>query len=154
MKVFALMFVVFGLSACSGNISVMHEKKIDLASDVTLIGSGALPIVRNEDGTHCFGPQPDSSINVDFSGSSTSQLGSMINLSENDDEVSLGGRNPNVLITRDLLFQSCLAEARLKLSAKQRKELFEKTLDVIQAINTQTLDGSSIESDNDAVASD
>lgn len=147
MKAPFLILIALGLGGCAENLSVMHEKKINLESDATLIGSGALPIVRNADGTLCFGPQPDSSINVDVSGGLTSQMGSALNLKDDDNEASLGGRNPNVLITRDLLFQSCLAETRLKLSAKQRKELFEKTLGVIQAINSQSLEGSAIEND-------
>jgi len=149
MKIYVLILAAFGLSGCAENLSVMHEKKLDLESDVTLIGSGALPIVKNADGTYCFGPQPDSSISVDISAdSSTSPLSSVM---DNDDESSLGGRNPNVLITRDLLFHSCLAEARLKLSKKERKELFEKTLSVIQTVNGQSLEGSSVISDNDNI---
>lgn len=152
MKVYFLILVAFGLSGCAENLSVMHEKKVDLETDVTLIGSGALPIVKNADGTYCFGPQPDSSISLDLSAdSSTSPLSSV---TDNDNESSLGGRNPNVLITRDLLFQSCLAESRLKLSKKERKELFEKTLSVIQAVNGQSMEGSSVVSDNDNVMSD
>lgn len=152
MKIYFLILVAFGLSGCADNLSVMHEKKVDLESDVTLIGSGALPIVKNADGTYCFGPQPDSSISLDLSAdSSTSPLSSV---TDNDNESSLGGRNPNVLITRDLLFQSCLTESRLKLSKKERKELFEKTLSVIQEINGQSMDGSSVVSDNDNVMSD
>jgi hypothetical protein len=146
LKIIFFILAGLGLSGCAENLSVMHEKKIDLTSDVLLIGSGGLPIVRNADGTHCFGPQPDSSINVDLSQSSTSRLGTIFDLSEDDSESPLGGRNANVLVTRDLLFQSCLAEARLKLSTKERKELFEKTLNVIQTINSQTLVGSSVTS--------
>ena len=147
MIVYFLMLVAFGLSGCAEDLSVMHETKVDLESDLTIIGSGALPIVKNVDGTYCFGPQPDSSISLDLSAQSgTSPLSSV---TDNDNESSLGGRNPNVLITRDLLFQSCLAESRLKLSKKERKELFEKTLSVIQAINGRSVEGSSVVSDND-----
>jgi len=121
----------------------MHEQDLSLESEVKLIAAVGQPIVRNADGTLCYGPQPDATIDIDLSGNSIS--GSL--LSATDDEKGLGGRNPNVLITRDILFQSCLAEARLKLSDVERKELFLKTLDVIQAMNSVSLDGESIESD-------
>ena len=86
---------------------------------------------------------PDGTINKSLSGAGTSGLTS----GGTDDEAYLGGRNPNVLISRDILLQSCLAETRLKLSNEERKALFSRTLDVIQAINSVPLDGASIETD-------
>ena len=150
MKIILSLLIILGLTACAErslfkpeNRSVMHEQDLSLESEVKLIAAVGQPIVRNADGTLCYGPQPDATIDIDLSGNSIS--GSL--LSATDDEKGLGGRNPNVLITRDILFQSCLAEARLKLSDVERKELFLKTLDVIQAMNSVSLDGESIESD-------
>ena len=150
MKIILSLLIILGLTACAErslfkpeNRSVMHEQDLSLESEVKLIAAVGQPIVRNADGTLCYGPQPDATIDRDLSGNRTS--GSL--LSATDDEKGLGGRNPNVLITRDILFQSCLAEARLKLSDAERKELFLKTLDVIQAMNSVSLDGESIESD-------
>ena len=143
MKIVLSLLMILGLIGCSENISVMHETDLSLESEVTLISAVGQPIVKNSDGTICYGPQPDGTINKSLSGAGTSGL----TAGATDDEAYLGGRNPNVLISRDILFQSCLAETRLKLSNEERKALFSRTLDVIQAINSVPLDGASIETD-------
>ena len=125
----------------------MHETDLYLESEVTLIAAVAQPIVKNSDGTICYGPQPDGTINKSLFGGGTNGM----TLGGTDDEAYLGGRNPNVLISRDILFQSCLAETRLQLSDEERKALFSRTLDVIQAINSASLDGTSIEADSGSV---
>jgi len=146
MKLVLLILIGLGLIGCAENLDVMHQSDLNLESAVTLIAPVAQPIVKNPDGTYCYGPQPDGAINISRSGTGINGgtgTGS-------DDEAYLGGRNPNVLISRDLLFQSCLAEARLKLSNEERKALFSRTLDIIQAINSESLDGEAIESDTAA----
>jgi hypothetical protein len=146
MKLVLLILISLGLIGCAENLDVMHQSDLNLESEVTLIAPVAQPIVKNPDGTYCYGPQPDGAINI--SRSVTGINGGTV--TGGDDEAYLGGRNPNVLISRDLLFQSCLAEARLKLSNEERKALFSRTLDIIQAINSESLDGEAIESDTAA----
>jgi hypothetical protein len=143
MKLVLSILISFGLSGCAENLDVMHQTDLNLESEVTLIAAVAQPVVKNPDGTICYGPQPDGSINISRSGTAINDQ----SISGSDDEAYLGGRNPNVLISRDLLFQSCLAEARLKLSNAERKALFSRTLDIIQTINSGSLDGAAIESD-------
>jgi hypothetical protein len=147
MKIVLSLLIILGLIGCSENISVMHETDLYLESEVTLIAAVAQPIVKNSDGTICYGPQPDGTINKSLFGGGTNGM----TLGGTDDEAYLGGRNPNVLISRDILFQSCLAETRLQLSDEERKALFSRTLDVIQAINSASLDGTSIEADSGSV---
>lgn len=146
MKLVLLILISLGLIGCAENLDVMHQSDLNLESEVTLIAPVAQPIVKNPDGTYCYGPQPDGAINISRSGTGING-GTVTGV---DDEAYLGGRNPNVLISRDLLFQSCLAEARLKLSNEERKALFSRTLDIIQAINSESLDGEAIESDTAA----
>lgn len=146
MKLVLLILISLGLIGCAENLDVMHQSDLNLESEVTLIAPVAQPIVKNPDGTYCYGPQPDGAINISRSGTGIN-VGTVTGV---DDEAYLGGRNPNVLISRDLLFQSCLAEARLKLSNEERKALFSRTLDIIQAINSESLDGEAIESDTAA----
>lgn len=129
------------LGGCA-NIDVHHREAGSLSSDLTLVGPSSQPIVRNPDGTLCYGPQPDSSIDESAGGALK-----WFSFGDNSDELPLGGRNPNVLVTRDVLFQSCLAETRLKLDREERIELFYKTLDVIQGINAKTLEGAAVTSD-------
>ena len=146
MKIVLLILISLGLIGCAENLDVMHQSDLNLESAVTLIAPVAQPIVKNPDGTYCYGPQPDGAINISRSGTGINAG----TVTGSDDEAYLGGRNPNVLISRDLLFQSCLAEARLKLSNEERKALFSRTLDIIQAINSESLDGEAIESDTAA----
>lgn len=129
------------LGGCA-NIDVHHRDGGSLSSELTLVGPSSQPVVRNSDGTLCYGPQPDASIDASAGGALK-----WFSFGDNSDELPLGGRNPNVLVTRDILFQSCLAETRLKLDREERIKLFYKTLDVIQGINAKTLDGAGVTSD-------
>ncbi len=131
-------------SGCA-NIDVHHRESGPLTSDLTLIGPSSQPIVRNADGTFCYGPPPDSSIDEQAGGAVK-----WFSFGNNADELPLGGRNPNVLVTRDILFQSCLAEARLKLDREERIKLFYKTLEVLQGINSKTLEGAAVTTDADS----
>ena len=132
------------LGACA-QTDVHHLEASDLGRELTLVGAGSQPVVRNADGSLCFGPPPDAAIDV----GAGAQL-KMVGAGAMDNELPLGGRNPNVLITRDILFQSCMAEARLGLSGDERVKLFRETLGVVKAVNTSTLEGASITTDADS----
>ena len=130
--------------ACTAG-DVHHQAETTISSDATFLSSTAQPIIRNADGSICYGPQPDSTVDDDISmGTQFAGLGA------SDNEIPLGGRNPNVLITLDIFFQACLAEARLNLTGAQRVDLFNKTLDLVRAVNTASLEGASISSDSDS----
>jgi hypothetical protein len=51
----------------------------------------------------------------------------------------------SVLVTRDLLFQSCLAESRLGLSGDERKARYQALLDPLAKINADSLEGKNVE---------
>ena len=131
-------------AACTAG-DVHHRAEANISSDATFLSSTAQPIIRNADGSICYGPQPDSTVDDD-----TSMGTQCIGLGGSDNEIPLGGRNPNVLITRDIFFQACLAEARLNLNGAQRVDLFNRTLDLVRAVNTASLDGASVSSDSDS----
>lgn len=133
------------LSGCA-NIKdlgdVYHQAERVIGDDLTLLSASAQPIVRNPDGTICYGPHPDTTIDIDGAAGTKG-----VTLAAGDNELPIGGRNPNVLITRDIFFQSCLAEARLGLSNKERRELFDKTLETVAQINSGSLEGAYVQSD-------
>lgn len=135
-------------SGCTTMADVYHQADNDMPQGIRLISPTAQIIVNNGDGTVCFGPPADATIDLDGSASSgTFRAGA------SDDEIPLGGRNPNVLVTRDILFQACLAESRLGLSKNERKALFQNVLDLIRDINAQTLEGDSVTTDADSPGS-
>lgn len=132
------------VSGCAAG-DVHHQGNRALMSELTLLGPTAQPIVRNSDGSICYGPQPDATIDED----GAAGVGSF-SFGVGDNELPLGGRNPNVLITRDIFFQSCLAESRLNLGPAERLALFNRTLELVRVVNSVSLEGSSIESDSDS----
>lgn len=136
------LFAIF--SGCAAG-DVHHQGNREMISELTLLGPTAQPIVRNSDGSICYGPQPDATIDEDGAAGVRS-----FSLGVGDDELPLGGRNPNVLITRDIFFQSCLAEARLKLDRTERLALFNRTLELVRAVNSASLEGASVDSDSDS----
>lgn len=54
-------------------------------------------------------------------------------------EAGLGGRNPNVLITREILFRYCEFISNVELSDKEKAKMFKDVLDSLVKINTVTL---------------
>ena len=62
-----------------------------------------------------------------------------------EEELPLGGRNPNVLVTRDIIFQSCLAEALLGLNADELKAYYQAMMELLAKVNAQSLEGSRVE---------
>ena len=149
----ALPIGIAGFAMLSGCVStvddVHHFETKKLGESLTLIAGGAQLIVSNSDGTVCFGPPPDATTDLGMAANvSILSGGGSDSVTGGEEEIPLGGRNPNVLITRDLLFQSCLAEARFELTREERIEHFSRTLKVIQALNGQSLEGVSVESNN------
>lgn len=138
-----LAFSLIALTGCvSTDTDPVRHHHVQLGQEVTLIGSSGRPIVKNPDGSVCYGPMPDAGLDrgeaVGFR---------LASAGDGEAEVPLGGRNPNVLITRDIFFQTCLAEARLNMTREERLELLNKTLDIIVQINAQSLEGEAVKSD-------
>jgi hypothetical protein len=55
-----------------------------------------------------------------------------------------------VLLSRDLIFQSCLAEARLGLNADERRAHYQALLDLLAKVNANSLEGKNIENENES----
>ena len=138
------------VAGCATTVSdVHHYKTQQLGPSLSMVTSSSQIIVTNPDGSVCVGPPPDATADLGFS-SNFSLLGGKgddVGGGGGEEELPLGGRNPNVLITRDVLFQSCLAEARLGLSPDERKAHYQATMQLIATINAKTLDGNNIQSD-------
>lgn len=146
-KTASLLATLTTLAGCAtpAVVDVHHKSDRTISSELTLLGPSSQPIVRNPDGTVCYGPQPDASIDVaDGVGVSALAYG------DESVELPLGGRNPNVLISRDIFFQTCLAESRLDLSREERIKLFYRALDMVEKVNAGSLDGASITTDADS----
>lgn len=154
-----LLAIIFVLTGCSAmKPQVGHEvSSVPPAEEgtITLAGASSRYIVKNKDGSFCFGPSPDAA----FTDSMGAGLGvTLIDLSKNSglsDSIEdaharsgLGGRNPNVLISREILFETCLLIERAQLSPSQMVDLYKTTLDAIVKINHAPLDGAAILSDN------
>ena len=153
MKRLAACALGFTLSACASQVDLhrLQINKITKSDEIYMIGPSTQLVVQRRDGRLCFGPAPDAAPEKDTS--FTLALPLTVNTSDNEsgsrvsEELPLGGRNPNVLITRDLLFHSCLIESQLNLSADELREFWKSTLDAIVKINGQSLDGASITTD-------
>lgn len=137
------------LGGCVSQVDdVHHYDTRSIGSSMTLLSSSSQIIITNADGTVCVGPPPDATADLGFSaGVSVFSGGGNDSAGGAEEEIPLGGRNPNVLVTRDILFQSCLAESRLDLNADERKAHFAATLQLVQQINAQSLEGEGVEND-------
>jgi hypothetical protein len=90
----------------------------------------------------CITPVPDALYNVNdgFSLGLTSKLGKeQAGLSESETEVGLGGRSPNVLITREMYFRLCEFLSNGTYSKETKVELFKATLEAITLVNKNNL---------------
>jgi hypothetical protein len=160
--------LLFIISGCITTPQIGHEVSSIRADPknegITLTGSSSRYIVKNKDGSFCFGPPPDAAFTDSMSGSigglaltlfdnSTVNPGSSDALADAHQRVGLGGRNPNVLISREILFESCLLMEKANLTSAQMIDLYKTTLDAIVQINAKSLDGDSITSDNGASGS-
>lgn len=139
-------FVTVG--GCATTVDdVHHYSTRDLGRSVTLVTASSQIIITNPDGTICVGPPPDATADLGFA-ANVSVLGTggdSGGVAGGEEEIPLGGRNPNVLVTRDLMFQSCLAEVRLKLTADERKQHYAALLELIAKINADSLEGKDVE---------
>ncbi|GAB55696.1 hypothetical protein GPUN_1579 [Glaciecola punicea ACAM 611] len=157
--------LLFIISGCITTPQIGHEVSSIRADPknegITLTGSSSRYIVKNKDGSFCFGPPPDAAFTDSMSGSmgglaltlfdnSTVNSSSSDALADAHQRVGLGGRNPNVLISREILFESCLLMEKANLTSAQMIDLYKITLDAIVQINAKSLDGNSIKSDNGA----
>jgi len=88
---------------------------------------------------HCRAPSPDVSITssegVSFSGLPIGGTGGGVGEDSAQGAVTLGGRDPAVLITRELMYRACELANNLKLSEKETLKLYRDTLDAIVKIS-------------------
>jgi len=143
------------LTACAGDPRSGHEiTPLVQTQDISLVGASSRAVVKTKNGSYCFGPSPDAAFN------DTMGMGFNLELltfgDDNTDDSfddahlrnNLGGRNPNVLITRELLFEACIMGDRANLTQQQMIDIYKATLGTIEKINSQSLDGAGIRTDN------
>lgn len=86
----------------------------------------------------CRSPQPDVVVGTSEAVSESMPLkalgGEQASVSSQFDAVNLGGRNPAVLIVREILYRGCELAANHALSAEQNLALFRESLDKIVQI--------------------
>jgi hypothetical protein len=90
----------------------------------------------------CITPVPDAAYNSNdgFNLGVTSNLGKeQTGFSEGETETGLGGRSPNVLITREMYFRLCEFLSNGTYSKETKVELFKATLKAITLLNKNDL---------------
>lgn len=101
-------------------------------------------IIMQKNGPYifCSEPEPDAVYEQDNGLSFSLALvktSDNSNLSEQSQEIGLGGISSNVLLTRETFYRACEFLANTNLSNEQKLSLFNNTLDTIKSINTQSL---------------
>jgi hypothetical protein len=141
-----LLMPVLGSGCATMASDVHHFSTRRIGDSLTLLTSSSQIIVTNPDGSVCVGPPPDATADMGMA-ASVALIGGKggDGVGSEEEELPLGGRNPNVLVTRDLLFQSCLAESRLALSSDERKAHYQALLDLLAKINSDSLEGKNVE---------
>lgn len=85
----------------------------------------------------CRAPQSDSSLNRSVGGSLSAGFATGTDgISDTNSETStnLGGRDPSVLIVREVLFRSCELTMNVNASEEKAEELFYKSLGILENI--------------------
>lgn len=83
---------------------------------------------------HCRAPSPDVSITAS-EGVSLSALRQGVSEDASKGALSLGGRDPAVLITRELMYRACEASNNLNLGADESLKFYRDVMDVIAKIS-------------------
>lgn len=147
---FLLLLLLPVLASCNG---LDHREFLSHkpAAGISTTSASSQMVVTFEDGKQCFAPPPDAATDT----GSDVAIALPLSVSNTNagagnfqDQVPLGGRNPNVLITRQIMFESCLAEQRFELTREERILHWQRTLQMVALINQRSLEGLSVRSDN------
>jgi hypothetical protein len=157
-------FLLLSTAACQTTQQDPIMLRVNQGTDLTALTAGAgtrAILVRTDTGRPyiCDDPGPDAALN-EFADSGFSI--SLIKVGDTGDgqnsnsigEAGLGGRSPNVLITRELLYRFCEFAGNTTLTDDQRIALYQATLNAVVSINQTNLgDGSADMSSSDIDAS-
>lgn len=129
------------LAVLISGCSLLGENKSEiLVSDRDGLDLHALPAnfssvflkQSNSSETFCAGRMPDGMAEVSTNLKLGSKEAGSVAAGSGVAELSLGGRSPNVLIARELMYRHCELVANQKLSKSESIKLFEKILDVVR----------------------
>jgi len=134
------------LVACSP-FPALHIEGLDIPDDPStqLISSDATRktgFTKNAESLQKFCLQTNADLGVTQSESLSlgDKLGDTIGAGENQAEISLGGRDPEVLIIREVLYRSCETTLNSNLNAHDSLKVYGVTLEaIIMAMVVQTL---------------
>jgi hypothetical protein len=110
---------------------------------MTTLSSSSRALIVFDNGHICLAPPPDSAedsgadLNIAFPLSVSSSTGGA---GTYEDQIPLGGRGGNALVTRDLIFETCLSEQRHDLTRQEKLDRWDRMLDAIVKINGHPLD--------------
>ena len=160
---FFLCAIVCSLAACASPdplaVNLHRGQNLTLHSTTAAVSSTVVRAV-GDNRIICAQPQPDASIS-ESEGASVSIALAKVSGDEQaseqsgENENSLGGRDPNVLITRELLFRQCEFLGNSNLTDQQKIDLYNATLSAIVTINQAALgDGTEVEGTPAPVLSD
>ncbi len=114
---------------------------------VTTSASRQMVMIKSDSSTerYCRGPEPDSSLAVGGGMTLSMPLASGMKSfggEKHQESTALGGRNPAVLITRELLYRACELSMNLNADAASTLSIYREFLDIAQRIAaTQRQDG-------------
>jgi hypothetical protein len=137
-----------GLTGCAGTPTQHREVLVD-RSGIDLIGapSDRVHIVIKDPKSferYCKGPGPDvaltASAGVDLGANGgVVPLGGKVGTNASRGAVDLGGRNPAVLLAREMFYRTCELILNTNASPKAAVALFKMTMDAVERISaTQT----------------
>ena len=132
------------LAGCAGITSERKEKLVDRMG-IDVIGSPAdrVHVVIKEDGSKellCKGPGPDvaltasAGVNLGMTGAVVPATGS-VGESASRGAVDLGGRNPAVLLARELFYRACELTLNIRPDQATALSIYKMTLDSVERIS-------------------
>lgn len=136
------------LSACgitSGNnssIDVVRRNGLDIH---TIDGSHSTLVIRDIKSTEqmCAGRMPDALAQQTGGLGFDTKIGGGVSLGKGSNELALGGRSPDVLIIRELLFRFCELSVNQNLSKAESLKLFNSLLPLVNQALSSRVGGSS-----------
>lgn len=163
-KSIALLSICFLFSSCAVS-ELRHEDEsiIREVGDIDIYsedGERGMVFIFPESSSrekYCFAPSPDAvreasgglSLNLPSIAGEPSASGSN---SAQIQGLSLGGRNPAILITREIMYRTCEFSNNFSLSKDEAKEFYLKNLDFLKAVLPSQVESASAALDGNVTA--
>ena len=139
-KIFLSILFVINFTGCISNSTLpINEVKRSGINAIIMDNSAKVTYIKehNHIDRYCASRESDSdktsSQGIGF-GLSTGTTGENIGENSTDGALSLGGRSPTVLITRELMYRACELSMNLNTDTKSTIELYKMFLNSIESI--------------------